>query len=62
MLLDRHRVARLIELSVLERSVTGPERLLREEDVSVLVKAAYDDASDAARAASSIRSRASAAR
>ena len=48
--LDRHRVAKLIELADLERRVTGPERLLREEDVSLLVRAAYDDASDAARA------------
>jgi hypothetical protein len=50
MLLDRHRIARLIELAELERRVTGPERLLREEDVAVFIKAAYDDASDAARA------------
>jgi len=51
MLLDRHRIARLIELADLERRVTGPERMLREEDVALLVKAAYDDASEAARAA-----------
>jgi len=51
MLLNRHRIARLIELADLERRITGPERMLREEDVAVLVKAAYDDASDAARAA-----------
>lgn len=51
MLLDRHRIARLIELADLERRVTGPERALREEDVALLIKAAYDDASDAARAA-----------
>jgi hypothetical protein len=50
MLLDRHRVTRLIELADLERRVTGPERLLREEDASLFVKATYDDASDAARA------------
>ncbi|MBL9102740.1 MAG: hypothetical protein JNL82_17470 [Myxococcales bacterium] len=49
-LLDRHRVTRLIELADLERRVAGPERLLREEDVSLFIKAAYDDASDAARA------------
>ena len=49
-LLDRHRVTRLIELADLERRVTGPERQLREEDASLFVKAAYDDASDAARA------------
>ncbi len=50
MLLDRHRVARLIELAALERTLKGPERLLREQDVALLVKAAYDDASEAARA------------
>lgn len=51
MLLDRHRVARLVELAALERTLKGPERLLREDDVTVLVKAAYDDATDEARAA-----------
>src|SRR4051812_18402495 len=51
MLLDRHRITRLIELADLERRVTGPERMLREEDVALLIKAAYDDASEAARAA-----------
>jgi len=51
MLLDRHRIAKLIDLADLERRVTGTERLLREEDVALLVKAAYDDASEAARAA-----------
>jgi len=51
MLLDRHRVARLVELAALERSLKGPERMIREEDVSLLIKAAYDDASDEARAA-----------
>ncbi len=51
MLLNRHRIAKLIELTDLERRLTGPERMLREEDVALLVKAAYDDASDAARAA-----------
>jgi len=50
MWLDRHRVARAIELSALERVAQGPERLLREEDVALLVKAAYDDATDGARA------------
>ncbi len=50
MLLDRRRLARLIELSALERSLTGPERLLREQDVALLIKAAYDEASEAARA------------
>ena len=51
MLLNRHRIAKLIELADLERRLAGPERLLREEDVALLVKAAYDDASEAARAA-----------
>jgi hypothetical protein len=50
MLLDRHRVAQLVELSALERTAQGPERLLREEDVALLVQAAYDDATEAARA------------
>lgn len=50
MLLDRHRVAKLIELAESEQRLTGPERMLREEDVALLVKAAYDDATDAARA------------
>ncbi len=50
MLLDRHRVAKLVELSALERTLQGAERLLREEDVALLVKAAYDDATEAARA------------
>ncbi len=51
MLLNRHRITKLIELADLERRVAGSERLLREEDVALLVKAAYDDASEAARAA-----------
>ena len=51
MLLNRHRIAKLIELADLERRLAGAERLLREEDVALLVKAAYDDASEAARAA-----------
>ena len=51
MLLDRHRIAKLIELADLERRLTGAERQQREEDVALLIKAAYDDASDAARAA-----------
>lgn len=50
-LLDRHRLLTLIGLTALERTVTGPERLLREPDVALLIKAAYDDASDTARAA-----------
>lgn len=49
-LLDRHRVTRLIELADKERRVTGPERALQEDDVAVFLKAAYDDASDVARA------------
>ena len=51
MLLDRHRIAKLIELADLERRLTGAERQQREEDVAHLIKAAYDDASEAARAA-----------
>jgi hypothetical protein len=39
-------VAKLVELSALERTLQGPERLLREEDVALLVKAAYDDATE----------------
>ena len=50
-LLDRHRVVKLIELTALERTVAGPELLLREQDVALLIKAAYDDASDTGRAA-----------
>ncbi len=49
-LLDRHRVDKLITLTDLERTVAGPERLLRETDVALLIKAAYDDALDTARA------------
>lgn len=51
MLLDRHRVARLVELSALEPILKGPERTLRSADVAVLVQAAYHDATDEARAA-----------
>jgi len=51
MLLNRHRIAKLIELTDLEHRLTGPERMLREEAVALLIKAAYDDASEAARAA-----------
>ncbi len=50
-LLDRHRVSKLIELTALERTIAGPERTLRESDVAMLIKAAYDDAVDTARAA-----------
>ena len=49
-LVDRHRVAKAIEYSALERKLKGPERLLRESDVANLVKAAYDDAAGPARA------------
>ncbi|MDC0720887.1 hypothetical protein [Nannocystis bainbridge] len=48
--IDRHRVARLVELSAAERTLKGPERQLREEDVKLLIRAAYDDAMDAPRA------------
>lgn len=51
MLVDRQRVGQLITLSALERTLQGPERQLRESDVAVLVKAAYDDATAEARAA-----------
>jgi len=50
-LLDRHRVTKLGELSALELSLAGPERMIREQDVALLIKAAYDDATDTARAA-----------
>lgn len=49
-LLDRHRVARLVELSALERVAQGAERLRGEEDVAYLIQAAYNDATEAARA------------
>lgn len=49
-LLDRHRVARLVELSALERVAQGAERLRGEEDVAYLIQAAYHDATEAARA------------
>ena len=48
--LDRYRMTSLMELSELERRVTGTERQRLEENVALLIKAAYDDASDAARA------------
>ena len=51
MLLNRNRIAKLLGLADLERRLVGPERMLHDEDVALLVKAAYDDASDAARAA-----------
>ena len=51
MLVDRTRITKLSELADLERRLTGAERQQREEDVAHLIKAAYDDASEAARAA-----------
>jgi hypothetical protein len=48
--ISRHRMTLLLELSALERTLTGPERMLREQDVARLIKAAYDEASEAARA------------
>mgnify|MGYP000154933806 CR=1 FL=1 len=51
MLINPDRVSRLIELSNAERSLVGPERSIREVDAAQLVKATYDDATDAARAA-----------
>ncbi|HUR49169.1 MAG TPA: hypothetical protein VMY88_06520 [Acidimicrobiales bacterium] len=50
MYFDRHRLATLVELSALERTLRGPERLRHEEYVALLVKAAYDDATEPARA------------
>ena len=50
MRISRHRMNLLLELSALERTLTGPERMLREQDVARLIKAAYDEASEAARA------------
>lgn len=51
MLLDRHRVARLVELSALAGRLDPGERMLREDEVTMLVRAAYDDASATARQA-----------
>ena len=50
MRLSRHRMTLLLELSAQERTLTGPERMLREQDVARLIKAAYDEASEPARA------------
>lgn len=50
MLLDTHRLGRLIELSALDRVASAAERRQREQDVALLVRAAYTDASEAARA------------
>lgn len=47
--LDRNRVSQLIELSAAERTAKGPERLVRENDVQQLLKAAWDDANQKAR-------------
>lgn len=47
--LDRNRIWQLIELSAAERTVKGPERLVRENDVQQLIKAAWDDANQKAR-------------
>lgn len=49
-LLDRHRVAQLLGLSALERVAQGAERLRGEEDVAHLIQAAYNDATEGARA------------
>lgn len=49
-LVDRYRVVKTIELSALDRKLKGPERLLREGEVSNHVKTTYDDASGAGRA------------
>ncbi len=51
MQLHRNRITTLMKLADLERRVTGPERLLREPEVALLVKAAYDDATEPARTA-----------
>lgn len=51
MQLQRNRITTLIKLADLERRVTGPERLLHEPEVALLVKAAYDDAVEPARTA-----------
>ncbi len=51
MLLDRHRISRLIALAAMEGSSKGAERQLHEDEVKLFLKAAYDDATDTARAA-----------
>ena len=51
MLLHRNRIIMLIKLADLAERVTGPERMLHEQSVALLIKAAYDDATEAARAA-----------
>jgi len=51
MLLNRFRVAQLIALSAAEKNLVGPERVVRESDVAVLIKAAFDEASEEAREA-----------
>ena len=47
--LDRNRVWQLIELSAAERTAKGPERLVRENEVQQLIKAAWDDANQKSR-------------
>lgn len=47
--LDRTRVSQLIDLNAAERTLTGVERTIREEQVAILIKAAFDEASDQAR-------------
>ncbi len=48
--LDRNRVSQLIDLNAAERTLTGVERTIREEQVAILIKAAFDEASEQARA------------
>lgn len=50
-LVNRKRVAQLIALNADERTLVGLDRQNREEEIAVLIKAAYDEASDTARAA-----------
>lgn len=49
-IIDRNRVAQLDALATAERTLEGPERSMREAEVATLIKAAYDDATDQARA------------
>jgi len=49
-ILDRNRVAQLEALASAERTLTGPERAMREAEVATLIKASFDDATDTARA------------
>lgn len=50
MQLDRHRLQQLIALSGLEQTLTGPERMLRQDEVSDFLKTAFTDATERARA------------